>query len=533
MPIINSVRPVSPLPELTRLIEPGVLGYYTHFESTEIFALRDGHEHAVNILTILVAEEYNNSSQADATPRYLNPQRIKLSGLKNWTFGIRRYTRPIAELLPALATIEAGSAWQSCGEPLGGGKLTPMPFQFLPPDNGAPVALNAASKNNFWNGCHIFEWSDQRKDEFQPLFDDPPQLQQLTEKIREFVPITLAAISDRLGNLIVQLPVTVVIARFGRLRDTGDFTIETAWHPKATPRSLTATCALEHDGVVTGYAMTAVAGSETLLPMRSGRGFHHGFIWDDINRVVLAATGQGSFIGTIAFNIQSPDPEPRTVSVMRPDGLRDERRIGLMRMAVHSLVGDPHPDDNGGWTATRMYRETARKLAEERRFKAYKPAAGSDSGHQEALDDVRRLIIQYGEGGAWLWDPYLRARDLVETLFYCPYANADLRALTTEKAARLSDLRRDFDAIDGNLRGLRLEFRARRKIGWDFHDRFLIFPAASEHGALAWSLGASVNSVGKAHHILQQVDNGQLVMDAFVELWNLLSEPGQLVWKRS
>ncbi len=34
--------PESPLPELTRLIAPGVLGYYTHFESTEVFAIRDG-----------------------------------------------------------------------------------------------------------------------------------------------------------------------------------------------------------------------------------------------------------------------------------------------------------------------------------------------------------------------------------------------------------------------------------------------------------------------------------------------------------
>jgi hypothetical protein len=84
---------------------------------------------------------------------------------------------------------------------------------------------------------------------------------------------------------------------------------------------------------------------------------------------------------------------------------------------------------------------------------------------------------------------------------------------------------------NSNLRGLRLEYRMKTgPAGWAFHDRFLIFPE-TDNGALAWSLGASVNSVGKQHHILQQVDDGQLVADAFSELWNQLGQAEHLVWK--
>jgi hypothetical protein len=67
--------------------------------------------------------------------------------------------------------------------------------------------------------------------------------------------------------------------------------------------------------------------------------------------------------------------------------------------------------------------------------------------------------------------------------------------------------------------------------GWAFHDRFLIFPI-SGRGALAWSLGTSINGLGNRHHILQQVDDGQLVMEAFRELWDQLDQPEHVVWKK-
>jgi hypothetical protein len=79
---------------------------------------------------------------------------------------------------------------------------------------------------------------------------------------------------------------------------------------------------------------------------------------------------------------------------------------------------------------------------------------------------------------------------------------------------------------------LRLEYRIRTEsAGWPFHDRFLIFPGEPGAGARAWSLGTSVNGVGKRHHILQQVDDGQLVMDAFNRLWDELDQAEHLIWR--
>jgi hypothetical protein len=84
--------------------------------------------------------------------------------------------------------------------------------------------------------------------------------------------------------------------------------------------------------------------------------------------------------------------------------------------------------------------------------------------------------------------------------------------------------------LKGNCKDLRLEFRIREgSAGWPFHDPFLIFP--SDIGpATAWSLGTSVNSFGQRHHILQKVADGELIRQAFLELWDELSGSDYLVW---
>jgi hypothetical protein len=190
-----------------------------------------------------------------------------------------------------------------------------------------------------------------------------------------------------------------------------------------------------------------------------------------------------------------------------------------------------------------MYNDEASRLAKKRWFVQYLPKSPRNDEHQRALDDLRFLMDRHGEEGAWLWDPYLSARDILETLFYCPHAGTDLRALGWAQKARelstsqttsadwIDEQRAVLENAKGNSRGLRLEYRVKiGQDGWGFHDRFLIFPSA-EHGGQAWSLGTSINSLGIEHHILQKVSDGQLVMNAFLDLWGKLDSAEHLVWK--
>ena len=196
-----------------------------------------------------------------------------------------------------------------------------------------------------------------------------------------------------------------------------------------------------------------------------------------------------------------------------------------------------------------MYREETTRVRADRRFVQYLPLNGQrQEMHEKAVDDLRFLIRRHGEEGAWLWDPYLGAMDVIKTLFHSPHHGADLRALSAGCPAPSDGSAWDdqcsispdwpeqqqaiFDGVQSNWYGLRLEFRVRiGKAGWPFHARFLIFPA-TDRGAQAWSLGTSLNGLGKQHHILQKVDDGQRIRDAFEELWHQLDQPEHLVWRK-
>ncbi len=531
--------------EMARLTAPGVLGFYTHFEATEVFVTQ-GQSAPLNVFSILVAEE--RLPDAAEEPRLLNPKRIKIRSLPDWNFGTKRYVKPIADLVPLFDTLCDAKVWRGSCEPLQVGDLVTIPTQFVPPDNSGPVPWNRVLKNNFWNGSHVFEWADAKKAALEALFDDSPRLQELSEAIRQFVPMGLASLSDRLGNIVVQLPVAVLMSKFAELRASGDFTVTIGWHPKAPPRPLRASCIMNYDDAIPAFNSVTVQATEAVLPMHDGRGLHRGTLWDDENRVLLAATGDMAFINTVIMNMHLPDPEPRVFTV--PDGHGGEKtiRLGLTPKPIKSVVGEPEINPAGDWTQRRIYQEETDRLHAERRFVQYKPELGQ-SLRENALEDVRFLINRHGEEGVWLWDQFLNADDVINTLFHCRFFGADLRALTagysppgegqstqTEgslppNAQFATDQRTKLTGIKSNLRGLRLEFRMRTgSAGWAFHDRFVIFPAA-ERGALAWSLGTSVNSLGRQHHILQRVDDGQRIRDAFAELWDALDQPEHLIWK--
>jgi hypothetical protein len=526
--------------ELARLTIPGILGFYTHFEVTEIFAIRDGEDRPFNVFSILVAEEHDDAT--DKKPFYLG-DRIRLKSIKGCMLGVKRCLRPTSEVASAFEHFQQAEEWQPSGKPLRVGPLIPLPTQFVPADSTESAPWNNVLKNNFWNGSYIIEWVDPQKTDVKSLFDAPPSLQELSEVIQRQVPIRLASLSDRLGNVIVQIPVTILIASFVKAR-AGDVSVHVGWHPKAISRPLRASSEMRFDNIISAYSPGDLTGPEVTLPMGDAQGTLRSMLWDDQNHVILAATASTGFYDSIGWDMRTPDPEPRVFTIRQQDGTEETIRVGLA-ISRFNEVKVPAPDRGEKWTRRRIYRDEVARLTQSRRFVQYNPAPGQqDVEHHKALEDIRALVNQYGEKGACLWDPYLSADDILRTLFYCSHYNAILRALTAGQEPSGSiptpspqptfaeKQRAVFVAARSNFRGLRLEYRIKTgSAGWSFHDRFLIFPGEEGEGALAWALGTSVNSLGKRHHILQQVDNGQLVMDAFNSLWDELDQPDHLIWR--
>lgn len=552
--------------QLEKIVAPGVVGFHTHFEIIEIFEFSNVTRKATNVFTILVAEEH--SENVKETPDWLG-DRIRLPKFKDSFFGVRRTIRPIPIILPRLADIISGT-WLSSNDEIGLGEMAARVPVFVPPDSSVEVPWNRLLKNNFDNGSHVFEFIDQTKQTFDPLFDAPPLLLDLSAKITERVPIRIGSMSDKLGNIVVQIPVSVVLSRFTRLRESGDTQVTLAWHPSATQRPLRVISATEFDDSIGGYASKQVAAAQATLSTVAGDGEMRNFLWDDAEGVLLGAQGRTGFISQINFGINaiSNHAEPRAFKIRGDDGKYHSIHIGVSN-TINSKVGPIADRRAFDWTQKRIYREENVRLLQESLFKQYTPGSASTSEmHENALNDIRKLINRHGQYGAWLWDPYLSAHDILETLFHCIHSGADLRALTAAKEpssfvhtkptfkslmrhavailhVRIPFLRpspppsyaerqqRELTAAESNNLGLRFEYRMKAgQDGWPFHDRFLIFP--KEDGtALAWSLGISVNQIGCSHHILQRVDDGRRIMDAFLELWDELTKPEHLIWKIS
>jgi hypothetical protein len=527
--------------EVERLTAAGVLGFFTHFETTEIFAVRKGRSEPLNVFSLLVAEEHVR--EPARAPTYLGKP-LQLRSLDSWSFGIKRSYLTLSDLALAFDRYQDTGKWQVSGVPIEVGPLLPVRTQFVPSDSTTLAPWNHVLKNNFWNGSYVVECADPVKDTLTPFFEQPPRLQELSEGIRQRIPISLASLSDRLGNVAVQIPSTVAVAKFSAHRLSGDAIVEVGWHPKATPRPLRVSCEMQHDKIYTGYRSQAINQADTVVPMARGDGMYRSVLWDDANGLIVAAAGETAFLTKIGLNIRAIDPEPRVFVLRDSQGNETAARVRLTNTRT-TIVGPQTDERIETWTRKRIYRDEVARLAEQRRFVQYKPESGTSGQHAKAMDDLRLLINLYGEKAAWIWDPYLTAGDVLRTLFYCSHANSELRALsaarpipdnTTQDApsskSTFAELQRSvFGSAGSRFRGLRLEFRVRTgQAGWPFHDRFLIFPDTQE-GALAWSLGASVNSMGRQHHILQRVDNGQMIVDAFNELWDALSGPDHLVWK--
>ena len=177
--------------------------------------------------------------------KYLASKPFTLSkGLKNWRFGIKQYRKRINDVLLSLQNLTEEFLWDASKNTLKVAKLEYCPKRFVAPDSFEEVPLNKVLKNNFHNGSYVLEWFDHQKHALSPILEKPMLLQELSAKVQEYLPICLAPLSDRVGNFILQIPSTVMQARFSSLRGNDELQCNIAWHPDAVKRDVLVNCSL-------------------------------------------------------------------------------------------------------------------------------------------------------------------------------------------------------------------------------------------------------------------------------------------------
>lgn len=522
--------------QIEKLYRQGVLGFYKGLEVVTIFGCYKKGA-AFNILTIINAVE--NEVDVSSNPEFINDKPIKIQDLKDYSFGIMRYFIDIDSMLASLQILRHSQVWNASGQVLQTDNLIEIPQTFIPADSTDTVPLNNILKNNFFEGSYIFEWFDVIKSNVNFLFKTPPHLQMLSEEINKYIPLKIASVSDKLGNLILQLPVTVISSSVTHTREDFCLKLEFAWHKniKHHKRELTFILIKENDKTIPDIFVKNLCDEYTELKIFHDHFPHKYYILDNHNQIVLKGSSETGFINSVNFDLNMITPEPRIFNCLKNKQMIAQR-VGVEAHQPSLIDNNKVLSKVLKYQQNRLFSEERSRLLVLKEFVEYKPG---DS--ERALSDIRVLIRKHGSEGAWLMDPFLSAEDILSTLFFSQYSDAPLLAISGLEQAPdkngTKSTKKDLvnyynEVLDnncGNKVGLNLEFRTKiGNFGYPFHDRFLIFPNA-EFGAMAWSLGTSINSLGNKHHIFQKVSHGQMIADTFEELWKQLDHKDCLIWK--
>ncbi|MBK4299653.1 hypothetical protein JJP81_24380, partial [Enterobacter cloacae] len=533
--------------DIDRLTTEGVLGFYNCIEVTELFALNKNSREVINVLTHLVYENVTNPEFEKIS--YLNGKDdLKVSSLKSWYFGIKKYYITLETILLLIKKLINDRTWLSCEDTLPACHYKINPYKFIPADSYDSNVINKLLKNNFFGGSLLIELENEEKNELHFLLDNPPVLQELSSKVSKLIPFSIASVSDKLGSVLIQIPVNIIRARVRTYPDNENLHCKLVWHPSAKKRDVYITFRrMDRDSNIDSFYSTVLSAeqSEMIFPSQYGSPYEM-TIWDPFHKVLLYGVRPSSFIKRIALNMRAINGSPRIIPLK--NGGFDKIQLYIPQ---NSMIGekDSHVKK---WSSIRIYRSEREQLLNEKYFVQYN-AKGKyrESERTRALSDIRFLINKYGENGVCLWDPYLNGDDLLETLFYNTCLKSKMRAITSSKYsskvtadAMCSNAQEDASMDEyisdsfvrlatlppQTLLGLNIEVRKPcGNKGWNFHDRFLIFPY-TENEPMAWSIGTSINSVGREHHILQKVSDAQLIADAFEELWGVIQHPDCLVW---
>ena len=516
---------------MEKILAMSSIGNFKCIEIFEVIGIKDSNL-PFNIFSLAVAHE---TDLPLIKKEEITPKLIKLKADKSLKFGVFKRIVSIEDFLNIISDLVTPGSNEDDGNKLCYGHLKAIPPVYVPPLERGKNEFLGLLKNNFFGGSHLFEWFDESKEYVAPLIENLTALDELSGKLQKYLPIKIGTHSDRLGNIIVQIPCAAVAFTIERKdKQSHQLLSNLAVSPYFSGEvNFSGIFWREQYGSIIDFQKILLVVGRNIIPFQqiNGRGYYT--IWDESNQIICAGGEITFFLEQVNFSISMQEQIQRIFKL--PDGT--EQRIDICVQTSQSHIGD-NAKDYRYWVDNRLLKIEKHDLYDSLKLRQFKRDM-----RQEALDFTRELIKKYGKNGIYLWDPYLNAKDLFETVFFSPYANSPIKALTGLKIAPQenktssykADLANEINQAILQAGWLNLTFvnADRSRVG-DFHDRFIIFPQAIDEPVRAWSLGTSVNSLGKSHHIIQEVEDGQIIADAFEEMWEQsICDKNNILWKSS
>ena len=532
------------------LVAPDVIGRYLECELIHIFLTSKSTKNFYHYYAIINFEDYIEPDQAE---RYkcLTEKLYKVTA--DLSLGIVKKRLSLEDAKTCLLNLSKGNIifQQTVFEIPKGIQL--LPKVHIPALWGyAGVPTSRVLKPNLWGDRYIIECSVLRNP-FQDTLTSA-DISKINEKITSVIPIDLGYLPDKIGSIIFQFPITILSASVSISKDWTKAILSIIGDIAETEReNIFSTITTKLDSNVTGSASYyGIAHGEELtigdsnnLELR---------VQNKLNHIIYHSSMVNFIRGfNMSMSIGSQNSEPRTFT----DSEGTQVSIPLFSRGPSSNTEVPRYDTR---TRQRIYQNEIYEKSG--RFLSVKKGQ-----REKAMDFVHQLLKEFSSNSTevWLWDPYLQFDDIISILYYVQIQDVKFKCITsfkknkdkiddpvdiprkklirllwksffkkTDKVDRFEEFRKiqknGFLGNSNNL-GVQLEFRASHdNVGFGFHDRFLFFiPESIEQLPTVFSLGASVNSLGKSHHLMQQTLDPRNIVATFEELWETLNRDDSVI----
>lgn len=521
------------LREYDELISCKSLGDYNCCEMISIILWNKMRKSASNLYTIFTFEE---RMSVDEKTEYLFEKLERITD--EYSVGIQRKVfeaSKIRDIFKMICTSRENLSIDIGDGDLQVGHLEGVTKVFIQQDSTIEILLNKVLKNNFRNGSYVMEFFDIDKTVLKIW--TPKELKKLTEKIHSVIPIDLFSVSDRIGNFVFQFPSLNVKSSYFTNELESELTYQVSFRKE---------CEEDDEFILLseGNADDSVAAFGTKIFTRDGCDVT--FTVGDASRI--CKTTIIDMKRQLILSRQDTSIIRKLSTIMEMGSQYGEQRLiydenGSLISTLEPVyaenicVGPPIYRMRDDYIRNRQYARRVEELYARAEFRRY----GRNAQANKAVIDVIALMNRVKIGKVYLWDPYLTVEDLLHTWYFTTSMNVKLYAITSGEIAEkskmsvhtwISEQQKIMDKRSNHY-GIHAELRCQwGDYGYSFHDRFLMNVRKEEDRPQVWSLGTSINSLGDKHHIVQSVEHPQMLVDAFEELWEELSNPECLVWKR-
>ncbi|MCB9309406.1 MAG: hypothetical protein H6567_05030 [Lewinellaceae bacterium] len=513
---------------MNNFLKDGYYGFYTNFY-LEVVYLHDKRTNEIhNIFTKITAFEIELEQPKDIDEKF-----GKLNN--DYNYGYMASVKSKEWIDQFLKTVPSRNLFDGKTS-IVIGKLQQLNRQFV----SGIVSENLNSILKCCYGNYVFEYFDAEKEKVNFILDNFEYFDNINSNLKVHK-LDLSEIPERLGNILVVFP-NGLIVETKRFNDTD---IEIKWHPKVE-NDMNGIYLLNRDSeTLKDFEIFNFQENQIIFTERK---YQQLFKLIDIKRNLVLLDGHNckEFLALSLSISRQLDEQRKFADGTPPISIGKSPGISQIGHIIFNI--DP---------IVRKFQTKLkiRKNEKDLIYQQYGVSADQTiaSKRSSAISHLIKLIEENGQKGVWIWDPYIRAEDIIELIVKNHKYDSHVKILGSKKIYTSGNEISGLDEKKNNETrkenwfnknkklledysdnyGLNLEFRCAHSNSFSlFHDRFLIFPSVGLfNDAKVWSLGISVNQFGIEHHILQEVGFPDYIVKAFEKFWNQFENPENLVFK--